>query len=98
MDDKEPDILHLARDKQMIDEYFRLMVKNELNLDMNFSNEYLITKNIVSKKLILVKTFSDTIPINSPLYFLLNSLFHKINNSILKRAEMMEALKAFKEH
>ena len=98
MDDKEPDILHLARDKQIIDEYFRLIVKNELNFNMNFSNEYIITKNIVSKKLILVKTFSDSIQINSPLYFLLNSLFHKINAGILRRAEMMEALKAFKEH
>lgn len=98
MDDTEPDILQLARDKEIIDEYFSLIVKDELDISMNFSNEYIITENIVSKKQILVKTFSDFIRINSPLYFLLQALIHKINSGILRRTQMTKALESFREH
>ncbi|MCJ7932299.1 MAG: hypothetical protein MUW56_01355 [Chryseobacterium sp.] len=92
------DQLNLTRDKNLIDDYFNVMVKKELNIDISFSNEYVMTRNIVSKKLILVKTFSDSITSDSQLHLLIQSLIHKINTGLLSRDQMMAAIEMFREN
>ena len=96
MDYTETERIHPARDKDFIDEYFSLTVKRELNIDIDLSNEYIIAQNIVSKKLILVKTFSETIIMNPDLYFLMQSLIQKINTGILDKKQMMKTLETLR--
>ncbi|MBE4949066.1 hypothetical protein [Chryseobacterium culicis] len=85
--------LDLINDKYLIDEYFNFKVKSELNIDIDLSNEYTTAHNIVSKKLILVQTFSDTTIGNPQLYLLLRSLIHNINSYHLTKNEIISALK-----
>ncbi|ASE61553.1 hypothetical protein H3Z85_21195 [Chryseobacterium indologenes] len=97
MDNIETDLVDPVRDKNIIDEYFRLTVKKELNLDINLSDEYVIAQNIVSKKLILVKTFSEVIIMNPDLYFLMQSLIHKINTGLLSKNQVTKTLELLKD-
>lgn len=93
MDETQIELLDLINDKHLIDEYFNLKVKRELNIDIDFSSEYITAHNIVSKKLILVQTFSNTIMDNPQLYLLLRSLIHNINSYYLTKNEIISALK-----
>lgn len=97
MDHIETDLVHPVRDKNIIDEYFNLTVKKELNIDINLSDEYVIAQNIVSKRLILVKTFSEIIIMNPELYFLLQSLIQKINTGVLSKSQVIKTLEILKE-
>ncbi|WP_288447188.1 hypothetical protein [uncultured Chryseobacterium sp.] len=93
MDEIKIQPLDLINDKYLIDEYFNFKVKSELNIDIDLSNEYTTAHNIVSKKLILVQTFSDTTIGNPQLYLLLRSLIHNINSYHLTKNEIISTLK-----
>lgn len=93
MDETQIELLDLINDKHLIDEYFNLKIKRELNIDIDLSSEYITAHNIVSKKLILVQTFSNTIMDNPQLYLLLRSLIHNINSYYLTKNEIISALK-----
>jgi len=93
MDETQIELLDLINDKHLINEYFNLKVKRELNIDIDLSSEYITAHNIVSKKLILVQTFSNTIMDNPQLYLLLRSLIHNINSYYLTKNEIISALK-----
>ncbi|SEH32320.1 hypothetical protein [Chryseobacterium culicis] len=93
MDEIKIQPLDLINDKYLIDEYFNFKVKSELNIDIDLSNEYTTAHNIVSKKLILVQTFSDTTIGNPQLYLLLRSLIHNINSYHLTKNEIISVLK-----
>ncbi|AZA77149.1 hypothetical protein EG347_06340 [Chryseobacterium sp. G0186] len=92
MDRIESKPLHLKSDKKIIDEYFNLVIKKELNIDLNVNAEYMVVQNIVSKKLILVKTFSDNTLENPSLYLLLSSLIQQINTDSLTKGKIITAL------
>nr|WP_315033051.1 hypothetical protein [uncultured Chryseobacterium sp.] len=98
MDKVETDLLHPMKDQNLINEYFNLTIKKELNIDINVSNEYVIAQNIVSKKLILVKTFSEAIMINPDLYLLLQSLIQKINTGNLGKGQLLRAIESRKDN
>lgn len=92
MDRIKNEPLHLNNDKKLIDKYFNFVIKKELNIDTNVKNEYVVVQNVVSKKLILVKTFSDTILVNPSLYLLLSSLIQEINTRSLTKSKMIACL------
>ncbi len=92
MDHIETEPIDLVRDKNYIDKYFSLIIKRELEIDIDVSNEYIAAQNIVSRKLILVKTFSDAVMGNPDLYLLLAYLIHEINTRPLTRGQMNSAL------
>ncbi|MDM1555197.1 MULTISPECIES: hypothetical protein [Chryseobacterium] len=92
MDHIETEQIDLTRDKKFVDEYFTLVIKKELDLDVNLSNEYRVAQNIVSKKLILVKTFSDRVLEDPSLYLLLASLIQDINTHSLTKRDLVSAL------
>ncbi|AZA89782.1 Uncharacterised protein [Chryseobacterium nakagawai] len=92
MDRIKTEPLHLNNDKKLIDEYFNFFIKKELNIDINVKNEYVVVQNVVSKKLILVKTFSDTILVNPSLYLLLSSLIQEINTLSLPKEQIITFL------
>lgn len=93
MDETKIELLDLINDKHLIDEYFNFKIKRELNIDIDLSSEYITAHNIVSKKLILVQTFSNTIIDNPQLYLLLRSLIHNINSYYLTKNEIISTLK-----
>ncbi|SIR41510.1 hypothetical protein SAMN05880573_12283 [Chryseobacterium sp. RU33C] len=93
MDETKIELLDLINDKHLIDEYFNFKIKRELNIDIDLSSEYITAHNIVSKKLILVQTFSNTIMDNPQLYLLLRSLIHNINSYYLTKNEIISTLK-----
>ena len=84
--------LHLTTDRKYIDKYFSLIIKKNLDIDINVSNEYVIAHNIVSKKLILAKTFSNTVLENPELYFLLSSLIQDVNTCSLTKSQIISTL------
>lgn len=92
MDSIKTQQLDLITDKKYIDKYFSLVIKKDLNMDINISNEYVIAHNLVSKKLILIKTFSDATLENPELYFLLSSLIQDINLRSLTKTQIVSAL------
>ncbi|WFB68183.1 hypothetical protein [Chryseobacterium sp. WX] len=92
MDETKIESLDLINDKYLIDEYFKLKVSKELNIDIDLSSEYITAHNIVSKKLILVQTFSHTIMENPQLYLLLRSLIHNVNSYHVTKSQMISAL------
>ncbi|AZB11014.1 hypothetical protein EG344_20350 [Chryseobacterium sp. G0162] len=96
MDRIETEPLHLNSDKKIIDEYFNLIIKKELNIDVNVNNEYVVVQNIVSKKLILAKTFSDSVLENPSLYLLLASLIQDINTCSLTKSQLTAAIEDIK--
>lgn len=93
MDYLETERLDLLKDQKLIDEYLSWVVKKDLNIDINVSNEYVAAHNIVSQKLILVKTFSDIILENPDLYLLLSSLIQDINTGSLTKSRIHYLLK-----
>jgi len=92
MDHIETEPIDLVRDKNYIDKYFSLTIKKELNIDIDVSNEYIAAQNIVSRKLILVKTFSEVVMGNPELYLLLVSLIHEANTRPLTREQINSVL------
>ncbi|AZB26696.1 MULTISPECIES: hypothetical protein [Chryseobacterium] len=92
MDSIKTQQLDLITDKKYIDKYFSLVIKKDLNMDINISNEYVVAHNLVSKKLILIKTFSDAALENPELYFLLSSLIQDINLRSLTKTQIVSAL------
>ncbi|MDR6458749.1 hypothetical protein J2786_001842 [Chryseobacterium vietnamense] len=92
MDHVETTPIDLIKDKNFIDNYFSIIIKRELNIDINVGNEYIVAQNIISRKLILVKTFSDVIMENSELYTLLASLIHDVNTHLLTKDQIMKTL------
>ncbi|GEJ44011.1 hypothetical protein [Chryseobacterium sp. ON_d1] len=92
MDETKIELSDPVDDKYLIDQYFNLIIKKELNIDVDVSNEYIIAQNIVSKKLILVNTFSDAIMGNPQLYLLLRSLLYNVNTLCLTKRQIMMAL------
>ncbi|UKB77604.1 hypothetical protein [Chryseobacterium sp. MEBOG07] len=97
MDETKTKILNPITDKYLIDEYFNLTVRQELNIDIDLSFEYMIAQNIISKKTILVKTFSDFIMGNPELYNLLHSLIYKVNTYSLTKAQIISALEILRK-
>lgn len=92
MDRIETEPLHLNSDKKLIDAYFNLVIKENLNIDIDVKNEYVCVENIVSKKLILVKTFSDSILENPSLHLLLSSLIYEVNICSLTKNKIIQVL------
>ncbi|MBO9691301.1 hypothetical protein [Chryseobacterium sp.] len=92
MDETKIELSDPVDDKYLIDQYFNLIIKKELNIDVDVSNEYVIAQNIVSKKLILVNTFSDAIMGNPQLYLLLRSLLYNVNTLCLTKRQIVMAL------
>ncbi|SIS69839.1 hypothetical protein SAMN05421786_1011078 [Chryseobacterium ureilyticum] len=92
MDQIKAEPLHLNNDKRLIDQYFNFVIKKELNIDISIINEYVVVQNIVSKKLILVKTFSENVLINPSLYLLLSSLIQQINTRSLTKDQIIRFL------
>ncbi|RXM41434.1 hypothetical protein BOQ62_00340 [Chryseobacterium sp. CH21] len=92
MDETKMEFLDLINDKYLIDEYFKLKVKRELNINIDLSSEYVTAHNIVSKKLILVQTFSHATMENPQLYLLLRSLIHNVNSYQVTKTQMISDL------
>ncbi|RQO40408.1 hypothetical protein DBR39_05520 [Chryseobacterium sp. KBW03] len=98
MDETKTTILNPITDKYLIDEYFNLTVRQELNIDIDLSFEYMIAQNIISKKTILVKTFSDFTMGNPELYNLLHSLIYKVNTYSLTKSQIVSALEILRKN
>lgn len=66
--------------RKLLDQHLRDHLQRQFNLDFDLSEEYQLTENIVSKKVIIAPTFSDKITSNPEVKIFLNDLIHDINN------------------
>lgn len=92
MDSLETEQLDILKDQKLITEFFNLVIKKDLNIEINVSGEYVAAHNIVSQKLILVKTFSSIILENPDLYLLLSSLIQGVNMRTLTKTQIINFL------
>ncbi|WPO81281.1 hypothetical protein SD427_10955 [Chryseobacterium sp. JJR-5R] len=69
-----------AKIKELIRKYLTRCIKLQFNMDVDLNNEYTLTENIVSKKTIIARTFSDNILSKPSLKLFLTSLITEINN------------------
>lgn len=66
--------------RYLVYEYLVLSIRKNFNLDISLSNEYILTKNIVSKARIIVPTFSDKITSNPRIKMFLTALILSLNS------------------
>ncbi len=66
--------------KELTRKYLTRSIKMQFNIDVDLNNEYTLTENIVSKKTIIARTFSDNILSKPSLKLFLTSLITEINN------------------
>lgn len=73
-------MINHEENKYLVYEYLVLNIRKNFNLDINLYNEYILTKNIVSKTRIIVPTFSDKIVNNPGIKIFLTALILSLNN------------------
>ncbi|MCS3531707.1 hypothetical protein [Chryseobacterium sp. JUb7] len=66
--------------RDLVYEYLILNIRKNFNLDINLLNEYILVKNIVSKTMIIVPTFSDKITVHPNLKVFLSTLIFQLNS------------------
>lgn len=83
--------------KELIRKYLTRCIKLQFNLDVDLQNEYTLTENIVSKKTIIARTFSDKILSKPGLKLFLTSLITEINNAKCSKEFMIGKIKSLPE-
>ena len=66
--------------QDLISKYLRLSLLRHFNKDIDLRNEYVYTKNLVSKRPIVATTFSEKISSEPELKMFLSSLINELNN------------------
>lgn len=80
--------------KNLVDRYLLMHVRNTFGVEFPIADEYVVTLNMISKKIIVAKTFSNVVIENQSLHYLLNSLIHAINSGLVKPEDMLAELAA----
>lgn len=83
--------------QELIRKYLTRCIKLQFNLDVDLQNEYTLTENIVSKKTIIARTFSDKILSRPGLKLFLTSLITEINNAKCSTEFMIGKIKSLPE-
>lgn len=86
-----------AKIKELIRKYLTRSIKLQFNMDVDLNNEYTLTENIVSKKTIIARTFSDNILSKPSLKLFLTSLITEINNEKCSLEFMTGKMKSMPE-
>lgn len=71
---------NLEQNKDIVAYYLALSVKQQFNIDIDLTNEFIFTENLVSKKIIIAPTFSDKILSVPELKEFLSALISYMNN------------------
>ncbi|MCJ8154392.1 hypothetical protein MKJ01_11530 [Chryseobacterium sp. SSA4.19] len=83
--------------KELITKYLTRSIKLQFDLDIDLQNEYILTENIVSKKTIIVRTFSNKILSKPDLNLFLTSLITEINNEKCNISFMIGKMKSLQK-
>ena len=78
--------------KNLVDKYLSMHVRNTYGNKFPVTNEYTVTVNMISKKLIVARIFSDLIVENRALYSRLDSLISSINKGFISQQDMTNEL------
>lgn len=70
----------IKQTKEVVEYYLTLSIKQQFNLDLDLKDEFILTENLVSKKLIIAPTFSEKILNNPEIKDFLHALISDINN------------------
>lgn len=70
----------MEQNKEIIAYYLALSVKQQFNIDLDLTDEFIFTENIVSKKTIIAPTFSERILSQPEIKEFLSALISDINN------------------
>ncbi|MCX8534208.1 hypothetical protein [Chryseobacterium luquanense] len=71
---------NMTQNKDILEYYLSLSVKQQFNIDLDLKDEFIFTENLVSKKTIIAPTFSDKILLQHDVKEFLSALISDINN------------------
>ncbi|WP_027379584.1 hypothetical protein [Chryseobacterium daeguense] len=71
---------NLLENRDLINRYLELSVKQQFNFDVNLKDEYTFTQNLVSGKPIIATTFSEQMISHPKIKLFLTSMIAEINN------------------
>lgn len=71
---------NMTQNKDILEYYLSLNVKQQFNIDLDLKDEFIFTENLVSKKTIIAPTFSDKILSQHDIKEFLSALISDINN------------------
>lgn len=66
-------------EKDLLNDYFKLSIKQQFNIDLNTECEFSLIENLVSKKVIVAPTFSNEITEHSDLKQFFTAMINEIN-------------------
>ena len=72
----------MDQNKEIIEHYLNLSVKQQFDIDLDLKDEFTFTENLVSKKTIIAPTFSDKILSKPEIKEFLSALISDMNNEI----------------
>ncbi len=88
---------NILENKDLINSYLSLSILQQFNLNIDLKDEYVFAENLVSKKPIIVTTFSGQILSNIPVKMFLTFLITDINNGNCKADFMRNRLKTIQD-
>ncbi|MCX8525631.1 hypothetical protein OF897_17085 [Chryseobacterium formosus] len=71
---------NMTQNKDLLEYYLSLNVKQQFNIDLDLKDEFIFTENLVSKNTIIAPTFSDKILLQHDIKEFLSALISDINN------------------
>ncbi|HEX7870924.1 MAG TPA: hypothetical protein VF455_12510 [Chryseobacterium sp.] len=71
---------NMTQNKDLLEYYLSLNVKQQFNIDLDLKDEFIFTENLVSKNTIIAPTFSDKILSQQNIKEFLSALISDINN------------------
>lgn len=70
---------NIRQNSELLKRYLTLSIRKQFGLDIDLTDEYTFTENLVSKKTIIAPTFSEKILLNQQIKLYLNSIITEIN-------------------
>ncbi|HCR77712.1 MAG TPA: hypothetical protein DIW37_15185 [Chryseobacterium sp.] len=88
---------NLLANKDLINKYLRLVIKQQFNTEIDLRGEYTFTENLVSKKPIIATTFSEKILSQPDIKMVLTSVITEINIGVCTTEQMQKAVEIYPE-
>lgn len=88
---------NLLANKDLINNYLKLVIKLQFNTEIDLKGEYTFTENLVSKKPIIATTFSERVLSSPDIKTVLTSVITEINIGVCTTEQMRKAVQDYPE-